>query len=264
MSNKRKIQRPPTPARAPQRGGTVAIAYLYGQDVAAGFANSLGALLWAQGMRRDRTVVTDVIAEACGVNVAGGRNRAMVRFLTETSAEWVLMLDADMTFKPDLPDALLAMANPDPEADHYAPIVGGLCFGVDNGRLFPTMYDFVQDGDGIRTVRYEQFPRDAMFQVGATGAACLLVHRSVIERIGSEGFNAVYPWFQETELSGERCGEDITFCLRAAGCGFPVHVNTAVDIGHQKAHVLTLDQYREQRVAAGKSADVSAPQEETA
>lgn len=256
MSTRQKVQRALRENAATQP--TVAVGYLYGQDVAAGFANSLGALLWAQGMRRDRTLVTEVLAEACGVNVAGGRNRMMVRFLTETTCDWLLTIDADMTFSPDLPDALLAMANPDPEAEHYAPIVGGLCFGVDDGVLFPTMYDFVAGEDGKpRTVRYESFPADTMFQVGATGAACLLIHRSVVEGIAAKGFDAAYPWFQETQLSGERCGEDITFCLRAHHCGFPVYVNTGVDIGHQKAHVLTLDQYRAQRVAVGKSADVT-------
>lgn len=261
MSQRRKIDRALREHAA--TSPTVAIAYLYGVDVAAGFANSLAALLWVQGQRKDRQLVTDVIAEHSGVNVAGGRNKVMQRFLTESRADWLLMVDADMTFSPDLPDALVANADPDPESEHYAPIVGGLCFGVDNGRLFPTMYDFTADAQGrMTTVRYETFPRDVMFQVGATGAACLLIHRSVVEEIGRRRFNPVYPWFQETELAGERCGEDITFCIRAAAAGFPVYVNTAVPVGHQKAHVLTLDMYREQRGAAGKDADVK-PQEPT-
>ncbi len=236
--------------------GTVAVGFLYGADVASGFANSLAAMLWAQGQRRDRRVVVEVLAEASGVNVSAGRNTVTRKFLDETQAEWLLMLDADMTFQPDLPDALLACANPDPASENFAPIVGGLCFGVDGGKLFPTMYDFRYIDDRLQTVRYESYPADAMFQVGATGAACLLIHRTVADAIRRENFNAVYPWFQETELSGERCGEDITFCLRAAKLGFPVFVNTAVDVGHQKTQVLTVDLYREQRAAVGKVADV--------
>jgi hypothetical protein len=256
MSQKRKIDR--ALREHAESLPTVALAYLYGVDVAAGFANSLAALLWVQGQRKDRAqLVTDVIAEHSGVNVAGGRNKVMQRFLAESKADWLLMVDADMTFTPDLPDALLSCADADPEAENYAPIVGGLCFGVSDGRLFPTMYDFRPDEQGrLTTVRYESFPRDAMFQVGATGAACLLVHRSVVEEIGCREFNKVYPWFQETELAGERCGEDITFCIRAAAAGFPVYVNTAVPVGHQKAHVLTLDMYRAQRLNAGRPADV--------
>jgi hypothetical protein len=86
------------------------------------------------------------------------------------------------------------------------------------------------------------------------------VHRSVVVEIGRREFNKVYPWFQETELAGERCGEDITFCIRAAAAGFPVYVNTAVPVGHQKAHVLTIDMYREQRAAYGRPADVTQPE----
>jgi hypothetical protein len=83
-----------------------------------------------------------------------------------------------------------------------------------------------------------------------------------VEKVGGEKFNAVYPWFQETELGGERCGEDVTFCLRAARCGFPIYVHTGVPVGHQKTQVLNIDAYREQRGHAGLSADVDPIPEE--
>lgn len=262
MSNKRKIRPVPTPtsAAAGARGsGTVAIGYLYGSDVAAGFANSLSAMLWVQAGRRDKRVVVDVLAEHSGVNISAGRNRVMTRFLEESTAEWLLIIDADMTFEPDLPDALLFNANPVP-GENYAPIVGALCFGVDEGKLFPTLYDIKPDPSkgpaAVQTVRYATFPRDSMFQVAATGAACMLIHRSVVEGVKAKDFDAVYPWFQEGKLGDERCGEDITFCLRAQIAGFPIWVNTGVSVGHQKAAILTLDMYRDQRAAAGMDADI--------
>jgi hypothetical protein len=231
-----KKARTRTPAAA-----SVAVGYLYGEHVAAGFANSLAAMLWAQA--RGGAVV-DVFPEASGVNVAHGRNN-LCRALLESPHQWLLMLDADMTFSADLPQRLLEHADPD-----TAPIVGALCFGVDDGTLFPTLYDFTEDDGAIRTVRYNDYPRDTMFRVGATGAACLLIHRSVIEAIEAQGFDAVWPWFQESAIQGQRFGEDMTFCLRAAAVGAPIHVNTAVSIGHQKASVLTAEMHRRQRLAA--------------
>jgi len=182
------------------------------------------------------------------VNIAAGRNELVRWFLDEGECGWLLMLDTDMVFKPDLPDALLANANAVP-GERYAPIVGALCFGVALGELFPTIYDFVEkDGGGVQCVRYHDFPRDSMFQVGATGAAALLVHRSVFEAVADRKFNEAFPWFQETALDGgERCGEDVTFCLRAAMCGFPVHVDTGTAVGHQKSQVLTVDLFEEQQ-----------------
>jgi hypothetical protein len=89
-----------------------------------------------------------------------------------------------------------------------------------------------------------------MYQVAGTGAACLLIHKSVLEQMrdfehprGKRGFNDAYPWFQETEHNGEPVGEDITFCWRAIQLGFPVYVNTAVQLGHVKDRVLTMESY---------------------
>lgn len=228
---------------------TVAVGYLYGEHVAAGFANSLAAMLWTQGKWGKDSRVADVHAEPSGVNVSAGRN-ALVRWFLAGDCDWLLMLDADMVFRPDLPDALLANANATP-GERFAPIVGALCFGVDDGVLFPTVYDFTaRDGGGIQAVRYHDFPRDSMFQVGATGAAALLVHRTVFEAILERGFNPVLPWFQETDIDGERYGEDVTFCLRAGLCGLPVFIDTGVAVGHQKAQVFTLDLFDAQRPPA--------------
>jgi GT2 family glycosyltransferase len=229
---------------------TVAVGYLYGEHVAAGFANSLAAMLWHQARGG---VVTEVFPEASGVNISHGRNN-LVRATLASSCEWLLMLDADMTFRADLPNALLARAHPS-----EAPIVGALCFGVDNERLFPTLYDFTEQDGRLQTIRYEAYPQDELFRVGATGAAALLIHRDALTAIGAAEFDAVWPWFQETAVAGQRFGEDMTFCLRAAACGIPVHVDTSVAIGHQKASVLTEARFVGQRdVMAAPTAPITA------
>jgi hypothetical protein len=220
-----------------KKNPTVAVGYLYGSDVAAGFANSLAAMLWFQARG---SLVTEVFPEASGVNVAHGRNE-LCRQTLASDCDWLLMLDADMTFRPDLPDALVAAADPE-----SAPIVGALAFGIDDGVLFPTLYGFAEQDGGLVTLRYNDFPPDTLWQVGGTGAAALLIHRTALERIAAGGFNAVWPWFQETALGDQRIGEDLTLCLRAAACEIPVHVHTGITVGHQKAHVLTVDQFRAQ------------------
>lgn len=227
--------------------GTVAIGYLHGIEVTSSFANSLAHLLIYEAFLTDDSPVRAMFPEFSGVNVSSARNELVRKFLTECDADWLLMIDSDMQFDRDALRRL--MANADLER---APIVGALCFGADDTKLFPTLYSFEQDGDGkVHTVRYKTYPQQSMFQVGATGAAFVLVHRGVLQAVQERAFNSVYPWFQETELNGHRCGEDITFFLRAGICGYPVWVDTGVEVGHQKAWVLTAEKYREQLAREG-------------
>jgi len=185
----------------------------------------------------------------CSANVSSGRNALMEWFLT-SPAQWLVQIDSDMTWAPDAIHRLLAAADPE-----KAPIVGGLCFAqeADSGMIWPTMYDLAGTEEKLEFIRYDEWEPDALFPVVATGAAFLLVHRGVAERIrdhrGEDGkpFSGAYPWFQEREIGGIRSGEDVTFCLRAASVGASVHVHTGVAVGHIKEHVVTVEGYRAQR-----------------
>lgn len=183
-----------------------------------------------------------------GPNLSAARNDVVRKFLAYGKADWLWMVDSDMVFPPDTVERLLEHADPE-----KAPIVGGLCFGLTNdGDVLPTLFDVVGDDNGVDVVRYSSWPPDTMMQVGATGAACLLVHKSVFERIRDyahpdrpdrPGFNTAFPWFQEVEHGGQPVSEDITFCIRAGWCQIPVYVNTAVQIGHIKDRLLTMESY---------------------
>lgn len=178
-------------------------------------------------------------------NISGARNGIVEAFLANYSAEWLLFVDADMYFPPESLEGILRHAH-----HEDAPIVGGLCFGIDNGRLFPTLYDLVELPNGTRGVlRRNVYDDDSLTRVAATGAAFLLIHRRVLTEVRDREFNPVYPWFQETELYGKPCSEDFTFCLRAGLAGFPVHVDTGVKIGHHKSMVLDHAMFQSQRAA---------------
>lgn len=223
-----------------KRSGGVWVAEIYPTSVSTFYHRSvLGMVLYdVSGPRR----IVNVDGEYSSANISHSRNELVRRFLAG-SAEWMLLIDSDMSFDPDLIDGLLFNASPD-----RAPIVGGLCFGINDEVMFPTLYHLVKDEDGqLATVKHQgPVPESTMYQVAATGAACLLVHRSVLEAVEAHGFNRTFPWFQETEMFGRPCGEDFTFCLRAGQLGFPVYVNTAVEVGHHKSHILTAAKYRAQ------------------
>lgn len=196
-----------------------------------------------------------------GCNLSGPRNEVVKKFLAYGRADWLWFVDSDMTFAPDTLERLLEHADPE-----KAPIVGGLCFALDgDGDIVPTLYGLAGDEAATADVtRFDTYPVDAMFQVVATGGACLLVHKSVLERMrdfehpgrpGKRGFNDAYPWFQELEHDGRPVSEDIAFCWRAGMLQIPVFVNTAVKLGHVKDRILNEEAYL---LAKGMFADLTA------
>lgn len=161
----------------------------------------------------------------------------IVRDFLTLDADWLLMIDTDMTFSPDLVDRLVDAAHPT-----LRPIVGGLCFAfmADQSRRFwPTLFAYVPGSDALR--RLTTYPEDSLVPVAATGAAAMIVHRNVLEAMETR-FAGPRPWFAETETAptpeapqGDVLSEDITFCLRAQACGFPVLVHTGIKLGHLKS-----------------------------
>lgn len=188
-----------------------------------------------------------VIGIQSSPRIAEARSKIVDEFLNSPTfvdlkgfrADWLLMVDADMQFTGEDVYALLASADPIDK-----PIVGGLCFsGAHSGVLFPTLYTLTREDDGSVTIGIaENYTPGEMHQVGGTGAAFLLVHRSVYVKMAKmyqflpNGVRNPFPWFVEGHIDskGNGLGEDISFCMRAQACGFPVFVNTNVRIGHMK------------------------------
>ena len=224
----------------PPKGGTVVVAFIHPGQVSAFFNTSVIATL-LHDQHHDRRIV-GMMQEWSSANVSAARNSLTNRFLDDHEADWLLWIDADMAWEHTAVDELVACADP-----QKAPIVGGLCFGAAQDQLFPTIYQFIKrDDDTISTIRVGQYPADTMVHCAATGAAFLLIHRSVLEAMREREFNSAFPFFQETELGGAPAGEDVTFCLRAGICGASIYVNTAIKVGHHKSHLLTEDLFLSQ------------------
>ena len=200
-----------------------------------------------------------IISLSTGPRIAEARNQIVDVFADQhPNADWLLMLDSDMTFSADLLDRLMDVADPE-----KVPIVGGLCFaGGKKNDPYPTVYRLTQQGEGDSQYasidRVYDYPRNALVKVGATGGACLLMHRGVLAAMKvafdktPDGRPNAYPWFQEGIIgpNGEPWGEDILFCLRANQLGIPVHVHTGVKLGHVKHHIIDETYYDNYRRSA--------------
>ena len=175
----------------------------------------------------------------CGpLQIVDGRNQLAQATLDQPNCQWLFMVDTDMGFEPDTLAKLLAVADP-----VERPVVGGLCFsmrevGADgmNGKdtyPTPTILNWMEHKDGIwRFTGANHYPVNTMIRVGATGTACLLIHRSVLERI----FERDGPhWFGQNTLSdGMLEGEDISFCHRCMDLKINVWVHTGIRTTHYK------------------------------
>lgn len=227
------------PDRHPPRDDSVSLAWVTPGTVNALFMDSVLKLYMAdlqrpmgtQRLARDGSGYTYLVS---GPRIASARNALVRNFLEIRGSAWMLMVDTDMVFEPIVLDRLLAAADP-----ITRPIVGALCFGGGKGRLFPTMYRLCDpaENDGNVVQYVSEWNSGDVVQVDATGAACILIHRSVLEAMGGR-YPEPAPWFSETIYKGREFGEDWSFCLRAQQMGYPIFVHTGASIGHEKPVVL--------------------------
>jgi hypothetical protein len=131
-------------------------------------------------------------------------------------------------------------------------MVGALCFSQreDSADGFggyrctatPTVFDWAHiDGQYGWQVRWN-YPQNTVMQVGGTGAACVLVHRSVFEKIQAEHGNVWYDRVPNT-TTGQLISEDLSFCLRAGALKIPMFVHTGVPTTHFKNLWLSEEDY---------------------
>lgn len=246
--------------------GTAVVAYLHPGELAACFVNSLIDLLFydaANGQRVVSHAFGHMGKEAGAGHLASARNKVTEAFMARSEAEWLWWVDSDMGFGPDTIDRLVASADPSTR-----PVVGALCFAQKSDgegpfyarryRACPTIYRMYENDTEVGYVPQFDYPRDQLVETDATGAACLLVHRSAVEKVHAEHGPR---WFSQIELptkAGDGVtsfGEDMSFSLRLVHAGVPLFVDTSVKTTHDKGGVFfdedTYDLQQSFRVHAG-------------
>jgi hypothetical protein len=216
----------------------VSMAYVHGTEVTYSWHACVMALISYDVAANQHVIGAQWLSTKYGTGgIVQARNDTVQSFLN-TDSDWLFWIDTDMGFAPDTVDRLLQAADPDER-----PIVGGLCFmnkelGPDGmgGMLtqpVPTIFDWWKDNVGGGFEARWDYERNALLQVAGTGSACLLIHRSVFERIEAQYGKCWYSPVQST-LDGSWLSEDLSLCMRAAACEIPVHVDTRVKTSHYK------------------------------
>jgi GT2 family glycosyltransferase len=227
----------------------VVVAYVYSRDVTYSFHHSIIELIGYDLAHHARVLRGGYIAyKASTDGLADARNKVVKAFLEEHQADWLLWVDTDMGFAADTLERLLAAADP-----VERPVVGGLAFtqreeesdgmGGWRCRATPTVFDWAKLDDGQMgfSVRWG-YPHDMLTRCAGTGSACILIHRSVFERVEEKYGRSWYDRVPNVSL-GQVISEDLSFCLRAGTLNIPVHVHTGVKTSHQKTLWLAEDDY---------------------
>ena len=141
---------------------------------------------------------------------AANRNFLVERFLSVPHFQWLLLLDADMTPRPETVARLLS---------HNVDIVGATCYQR-SGEYLPCWNELTD----------KQPNENGLLEVASVGTGCLLVSRRALRAMSQ-------PYFPLTPFGS---GEDVAFCVRARELGFPVYLDTQLVVGHM--HVLPVDE----------------------
>lgn len=141
---------------------------------------------------------------------------ALAKRAISMDASYVLWLDSDMVFEPDL---LIRMV--DRAAENT--IITGLYFRR-SAPFTPVLFDKLEMTDkGCEWTEFKELPAEP-FEVGGCGFGCVL---SPVD-----AFMAVTLNFREMFNPMKGVGEDLAFCWRARQSGYKIICDPSIECGH--------------------------------
>lgn len=226
--------------------GKVAIVNLNPGLVRVEFVQSLLDTLI--GDIKDRQVISHVRPKQAGPLLDMYRNEAVQFYLSNCSAEWMLFIDSDIVFTLDNLYTLLDSADA-----ATRPVVSGTYMMILPEGMRPSLFYWEDNTEApagkSMTVWHADtpLPESTLLQVDGCGAGFLLMHRSLLLAM-LDVYGREAPWFANEVINGVQCGEDFTFCARVQQMGFPVNVNTAVQVDHIKHAAFKVESFNESLV----------------
>lgn len=141
----------------------------------------------------------------------------------DTGADYVLWLDSDVIFEPDLLQKLI---------DDDRDIVSGLYFRR-RPPYSPVIYKTIRYGKGEEkiTEEFPDYPKGELFEADAFGMGAVLMKTQVLKDIVERYKTAFSPY------SGY--GEDISFCIRAKTLGYKLWCDSRINLGHVSYNIVT-------------------------
>lgn len=160
-----------------------------------------------------------------GSLVYNARNN-LARQAIKAEADWVLWLDSDMVFRPDLLQRMLKVCT-----ENDIDFLTALCFRR-KPPYTPCLFDRLEKiGRGASYTTLMSVP-DGRFQVGGCGFAGVLLSTDVLLSVAAKFDGRMFE-----PMDG--FGEDVAFCWRARQCGYDIWCDSDIEMGHVGQCVVT-------------------------
>ena len=162
-----------------------------------------------------------------GSLVYNARNN-LARQAIKAEADWVLWLDSDMVFSPDLLQRMMKVCT-----ENDIDFLTALCFRR-KPPYTPCLFDKLErlpDDKGASYTALMSVP-DGRFKVGGCGFAGVLMSTDVLMSVASKFNGRMFD-----PLPG--FGEDVSFCWRARQCGYEIWCDSSIEMGHVGNCVVT-------------------------
>ena len=217
--------------------GTVSIGYCYGHQEQE-FIDSLRDL---QIFDRAHNGLVQHVHPSQGLYIAQNRNNVVKQFI-ETKNDWLIFLDCDIDFRPEMIYALYEVADP-----VTRPIVSGVYFSrLAQSRLCPVWF-MERDNGKYSTVECVEGDEGQPQAIDAFGTGFCIIHRKVFAKLSEIHGKDEWTWFGHDETFNaedgkmHHLGEDLTFCRRARRAGFPIYGHAGIQVGHIKKVALSYE-----------------------
>ncbi len=177
-------------------------------QVPAQFMQSLATL---------RKVGECTVATQIGSLIYTSRNKLAQKAI-EIEADYVLWLDSDMVFPPDLLERMMDRLKKD-----KLDILTGLYFRRVHPYT-PVLFDKLKMvGNVCNWTEFKELPEEP-FEVGGCGFGCVLMDAGVFLDVQGRFGNMFAPI--------ANTGEDLAFCWRARECGYKIICDPDITAGH--------------------------------
>ena len=254
----------------------VVVGTVHGEEVSGWFFHSivnLASYIRRHSKGKHRIDADDWVLVRSGPALALGRGKLIGSFLEQTDGDALLMIDADMAFTPE---TILTMINAfeaiRKEHGDDAALLGGLAFISNDPRHvhpMPNLWAVNPEVPDYITAISEYQP-NRLYEVAATGGACVIVHRSALEKITKDaegrGINPfhhvpIIDWImlgramenrtveeraallRDVVLSADQLGEDLSFCHRLRNAGYRLFLHTGLRFDHAKSTLIGEPEY---------------------
>ncbi len=160
-----------------------------------------------------------------GSLVYNARNN-LARQAIKAEADWVLWLDSDMVFRPDLLQRMLKVCT-----ENDIDFLTALCFRR-KPPYTPCLFDRLEKVDKGASYTTLMSVPEGRFQVGGCGFAGVLLSMDVLLSVAARFNGRMFD-----PIDG--FGEDVAFCWRARQCGYDIWCDSEIEMGHVGQFVAT-------------------------